>query len=278
MPRENCINVVFGKRGNLSGHLKGSLNNVTLVSSGSIVTNLDRINWEKYKKINFILNQFQPSAMLNDISSPNNYIDSSLKSTSIILDYIKQKKINVNKIIYTSSSSVYGNNELCSEDDVPSVVNLHASLKVANEQLIKSVCNDIGIDYTIARIFNMYGGDDNFSIISKIISSYWGVGILRLINDGESIRDFIHIDDVVSIYREILEVRGFPIINVSTGIGQSVSSLLLFLMKNDININYKNVDMNEIRISISDNNMLLEIMKGYDFIKVDEYLLSKLKM
>ena len=101
---------------------------------------------------------------------------------------------------------------------------------------------------------------------------------MRLINDGESIRDFIHIDDVVSIYREILEVRGFPIINVSTGIGQSVSSLLLFLMKNDININYKNVDMNEIRISISDNNMLLEIMKGYDFIKVDEYLLSKLKM
>jgi UDP-glucose 4-epimerase len=99
-----------------------------------------------------------------------------------------------------------------------------------------------------------------------------------LINNGESIRDFIHIDDVVSIYREILEVKNFPIINVSTGNGQSISSILLFLMKNDININYTNVNLNEIKISMSDNTRLLEIMKGYDFIKVDEYLLSKLKL
>lgn len=46
----------------------------------------------------------------------------------------------------------------------------------------------------------MYGGNDNFSIISKIIKAYKNNEEL---NNGNAIRDFIHIEDVVDIYSKI---------------------------------------------------------------------------
>ena len=45
----------------------------------------------------------------------------------------------------------------------------------------------------------MYGGNDEFSIISKIINVYKDNSILNLVNNGEGIRDFIHINDVIEI-------------------------------------------------------------------------------
>jgi UDP-glucose 4-epimerase len=194
-----------------------------------------------------------------------------------MLNYIKEHNIKINKIIYTSSASVYGNNELCHEADPLQPLSLHSSLKIANERLIENFCITNRIDYTITRIFNMYGGDDHFSIVSKIVEAYKNNGTLKIFNNGSATRDFIHICDVVKIYEIILKYRvNASILNLGRGIGMSVKELLSFLKENNIEIKTKSKARNELKKSTADVSKLLNIMGEEEFIKIKEFLLEKI--
>lgn len=230
----------------------------------------------KDKNINIIFNNFQPASMLNDISNTEEYITNSIGITSKVLNFCKENKISINKIIYTSSSSVYGNNILCSEKDELKPMNLHASLKVANEKLIERFCIDNDIDYTIARVFNMYGGDDKFSIISKILKAYYTDTELTIVNNGNAIRDFIHIEDVVEIYSKLLNIKDIPILNVGTGEGNSVKNIIDFFYNHDKKLKIKNICRDELKISTADNRLLIEKLQKEKFVSIENYIKKEL--
>ena len=271
------LNIIIGKNSNLSKALSKELINTILIKTSDIVKDLEKITFAKYKNINIIFNQFQISTKLNILENPIDYIQRSILSTSEVLTYIKINHIKINKIIYTSSSSVYGNNIASSEIDKINPLNLHASLKTANEQLIIKFCIDNKIDYSIARIFNMYGGDDNFSIISKILNIYNNNNTLSIINNGESIRDYIYILDVVYSYKNILNHKNIPIINIGTSSGKSILYILEYLRKKGIEIKTTNIEKNELKISISQNDLLLKILGKYSFTNVEEYLCNTIQ-
>ena len=273
---KKTLTLIIGKGSNLSIGLNKSIDNSVLIPSLQIKNELDLIDFDNYSEINIIFNQFQKSTKLNAVDDPINYIERSIFSTSKVLSYVKENSINVNKIIYTSSSSVYGNNTNCHEYDDLSPQSLHASLKISNEKLIEKFSYENNINYTIARVFNMYGGNDSFSIISKIINSY-NTSTLTLINNGEAIRDFIHIDDVISIYKQLLNRDNIPIINIGTGIGKSVLFILDFLRKNDINIKNSTINRDELKVSISNNRLLLDCIGDYTFVNIEEYILKKIE-
>jgi nucleoside-diphosphate-sugar epimerase len=272
------MNIIIGKRSNLSEKLESLIDDVMLISSSSIVNELGSIDWSKFHEINLILNQFQPSNRLNDLSAPVEYINNSILSTAVTLEYFKLNNIKLNKVIYTSSSSVYGSNESCNESDAINPLSLHSTLKAANENLVGKFCQEMNIDYTVARIFNMYGGRDNFSIVSKIIRSYQDDELLTIVNNGESIRDFIHIDDVVCIYKKILTKKNLPIINVASGTGVSVASLLNTLRENKVILDTNNISLSEIHTSIADNSKLLSVLNEYSFRKVSDYILDNIQL
>lgn len=272
------FNIIIGKRSNLTQQLLSVLDNSLVVSSGDIVKELNTIDWHLHSEVNLILNQFQTARKLDNLDSPINYINNAIGSTAKILEFFKSKSVSINKIIYTSSSSVYGNNKSCHENDTPAPSSLYSTLKLANEKLVVKFCQDMGIDYTIARVFNMYGKGDNFSIISKIITCYKDSQTLNLINNGQSVRDFIHIDDVVNIYRRLLMVQNVPIVNVATGLGESVLSILSHLQENQIIIKASNsVNLNEIYMSVANNSRLLSIIGEYKFINIKESTVNHIK-
>ncbi|QOY55232.1 NAD-dependent epimerase/dehydratase family protein [Candidatus Sulfurimonas marisnigri] len=270
------LNIIIGKNSNLSKHLQKNLHNTLLISSLNLEVFND-ISFKDYEKINIIFNQFQIATKLYILDNPLEYINRSITTTATILEYIKLNAISINKIIYTSSSSVYGNNTSCSEDDETYPLSLHASLKIANEKLIEKFAQDNNIDYTIARVFNMYGENDNFSVISKIINTYKQNKTLTLVNNGEAIRDFIHIDDIVHSYKKILQIKSMPIINIGTGQGKSILYILDYLRKHNIELNTKNIEKNELMVSISKNKILLNIVGSYSFKKVEKYIFEKIK-
>ena len=218
------MTIIIGKSSNLSNHLLKKLSDVKVISAREILDNINILSEFSDEIINIIFNNFQPATQLNNIENSSQYITNSIISTSLVLDYFKNTKIN--KIIYTSSSSVYGNNIHCNENDELKPMNLHASLKVANEKLIEKFCNENNIDFTIARIFNMYGGNDNFSVVSKIINTAINNKTITIVNNGNAIRDFIYIDDVVDIYKKLLEYKNIKIVNVGTGNGISIKTIL----------------------------------------------------
>lgn len=270
---------IIGKGSNLSSFLSKKIINSKLISSREILTNIEELNVLKDNlPINIIFNNFQPATKLNEFVNLENYVVNSILTTSKVLDFIKNNQIVVNKIIYTSSSSVYGNNILCNENDELKPMNLHASLKVANEKLVEKFCIENSIDYTIARIFNMYGGDDNFSIISKIIKAYKNNEELNIVNNGNAIRDFIHIEDVVDIYSKILDKKDIKILNIGSGNGSSIKNILDFLNNHNIKIKTKNIQREELKISTADISKLKELLKKDTFFGVEDYLKKELNI
>ncbi|MFW0696457.1 NAD-dependent epimerase/dehydratase family protein [Aliarcobacter butzleri] len=271
--------IIIGRNSNLTNQLSSKFLDCNILSSREILSSSKILNELKEQlDINIIFNNFQAAINLNKFDNLESYISNSIVVTSRILDFIKNNRIKVNKIIYTSSSSVYGNNILCKENDELKPMNLHASLKVSNEKLVEKFCMENSIDYTIARIFNMYGGDDNFSIISKIIKAYKNNEELNIVNNGNAIRDFIHIEDVVDIYSKILDKKDIKILNIGSGNGSSIKNILDFLYNHNIKIKTKNIQREELKISTADISKLKELLKKDTFFEVEDYLKKELNI
>jgi UDP-glucose 4-epimerase len=268
--------IVIGKNSNLSNYLIDKLNNSTAVSSRDIMSDVNILAKYKNQKINLIFNNFQPSTKLNEMANAEEYIMNSIGITSKILNHCLISNIKISKIIYTSSSSVYGNNIFSTEMDAVKPLTLYASLKVANEKMIEKFCMDNKINYTIARLFNMYGGNDKFSIISKIFSAINNSKEITIVNNGNSIRDFIHIRDVVDIYIKLLDIEDVKIINIGTGTGRSVKNVISFFKKYDVNISTKNILRNELKDSTANVEILNKLFNKKTFIQVEDYIKQKL--
>jgi len=269
--------VIVGKNSNLSRVLSENLLDVELISAREVLQGTYNFKRLEDQPIFIILNNFQPANHLYDLTSPLHYVESAIVSTSKVLEAIMLNNLVVKKIIYTSSSSVYGDNIFCRESDNVHPMSLHASLKVTNEQLIKSFCDRHDIEYCITRIFNMFGGEDNFSIINKIIKSYKNNEILSIVNQGNAIRDFIHVDDVVQVYLALLETElKLDIVNVGTGIGRSIRGILDSLEVNSVQIKIANQARNEIKISTASTDILQRIHPVDSFQDVRDYTLKQL--
>jgi len=269
--------VIIGKRSNLSRHLLGVIDDAVSVPVSEAVDYLTQLDWKQHQSINLVLNQFQPATKLNDLSSPTDYVDNAIASTARILQSIQSQAEKINRIVYTSSSSVYGNNPDCKESDVPAPISLHATLKLANEKLLSHFCDHHTIDYTIARVFNMYAGEDEFSIISKIIRAVKHQHTINLINQGGAVRDFIHIDDVVSAYQQLLLTKpADKIVNIASGQGMSVKMILDYLQQQNITVSTLNIEQDEIKTSIANNDRLLSLLDTHSFQSVKDYVFDEL--
>lgn len=266
--------LIIGKNSNLTQALAHNIPECRIVSSRELSSNIEMLSPFKDQAINLIFNNFQTATRLNETENTAQYIENSIGITAKVLDYLNETPIK--KILYTSSSSVYGNNIFCSETDEVKPLSLHAALKVSNEKLIEKYSQNRHIDYTIARIFNMFGGNDIFSIIHKIFIAYTQNETLTVINNGNAIRDFIHIDNVVDVYSRLLTASNIPIINIGSGHGTSIRNILDFLKNHRIELKTQTLSRDELKISTANNAIMLSLFGHYTFKKVEDYLLEQL--
>ena len=143
----------------------------------------------------------------------------------------------VNKIIYTSSSAVYGSisKNINLRDD--NNRKIYAGFKIASEFLIRNYCNKNSISLNICRVFNLYGKNNKFSIIEKLKQAKNKNQKLIIYNKGLSLRDFIHIDDVVKIYKYILKnISSSNLYDIGTGRGISIKEIIDKLKINKQNL------------------------------------------
>lgn len=244
--------VILGKRSYLSDNLKKSIINSEVYSLNEII--LKKID---LSNCNIIINSFFSALKLDEIDSYQDFIKRSLYDLSIFLDQIKEKKIR--KIIYTSSSSTYN---LINFYDFKKENfkdernrNIYSSTKLNAENLIKNFCTKNKIKFSIVRVFNIFGDGEKFSIISKITEAYKNKKkTLNLINNGNSIRDFIHINEVVNIYKRIIKKKNSSIADVASGYGTKIGDVIKFLGKKNFKI--KNKKNKELQTSIGYNSII----------------------
>jgi UDP-glucose 4-epimerase len=142
------------------------------------------------------------------------------------------RKTGVQKIVFASSAAVYGTRGgTASEKEIPSPNAIYGFHKYVSEELIKAYSVSYGIDFTILRLFNVYGQDPQ---VGKDVISIF----LRQAKNGERLavkgknkyRDFIHVKDTVKAFAASLSARTRnSIINIGTGKKMTLEELVEML-------------------------------------------------
>lgn len=141
----------------------------------------------------------QPSISYS-FENPHAYLDSNLLGFGNLLACIRQAGIK--KLIYASSSSVYGNDQTVpfKEDmNVNRPMNLYAATKVSNELMAYSASYLQDLECIGLRLFTVYGpwGRPDMAIY-LFTDAIVKKEPLKLYNQGELYRDFTYISDAVN--------------------------------------------------------------------------------
>jgi len=271
-------NIIFGKRSNLTSSIIERINNHRVISSSKY--NLAQLNLLNSGKNNYIFNNFYPSFKLNSLNHYDyeNFLQLSLSDLVQILSNLKIK--NINKIIYTSSASVYGIADNLKNFELDKYNRkVYAAFKYSSEKIIENFCRPNKIDFYIMRLFNTYGNaNDNFSFIEKLINIKKNKLNLSLINNGMSFRDFIHLDDVALIYKKFLTKNySSGVYDIGTGQGKLIKNIVEFVdiePKKIINLD----NINETTKSIANIKNLKKNLGNYKFKSLEDYFRKKLKI
>ena len=132
--------------------------------------------------------------------NPELDVDWNMKGTLNVCRFAKEKK--VKKVIYTSSMAVYGEGDFFKETDEINPISHYGVSKLCGELYLKQY-EQYGIDYTIFRLFNVYGyGQDMENLNQGMVSIYLAQAlkskIIEVKGSFDRYRDFVYIDDVVS--------------------------------------------------------------------------------
>jgi UDP-glucose 4-epimerase len=138
-----------------------------------------------------------------------------------VLEFAKNH--NVKKIVYTSTGSLYAGNRMPHREELyPIGYNLYAAAKIACEALANSYSNHIKI--LGLRVFAGFGpGEERKKDFASVICLFAKDALDGkrpvIYGDGNQIRDFVHVDDVVKALLRGSEIEETGIINVGTGKG-----------------------------------------------------------
>ena len=248
------INLIIGERSALSQNLKKKLKNSKIISSNNF------LNLKIKSKSNIIINSFYPSKQISKLEDYNEFLNQSLLILAKGLMRLNKKLIN--KIIYTSSSSIYGLNTQFKHSDYGNR-KIYAASKLLAENIVTNFSTKNKIPYTIARVFNLYGENDKFSIVSKLIDSNKNKNFFILNNNGSAIRDFISFNQVSDIYNQILKNKKSEIVDVGTGYGTQILDIVKTIENKKLIIKKKSIPEQD--SSISEKNFYNSNIKFSEF-------------
>jgi UDP-glucose 4-epimerase len=157
--------------------------------------------------------------------SPVAYVDSNVMATARLLAAASRHGIGA--FYYISSAAVYGNVARDGQSGQVNPATIYGMTKRLNEQLVRSVCTAEGISFGSFRIFNLYGGNDRFSVIHHLDLAIRGIKPFVMNNHGLDYRDFIHVEDAAKAILSIVE-KGASVgeVDVGTGLGIQISEVV----------------------------------------------------
>ncbi len=132
------------------------------------------------------------------------------------------------QVIYFSSDAVYSPTAAyVSETTLASPNNLYGAMHLARELALQTTLHTLAIPYTIVRPTQIYGMDARHNAYGpcRMYRSALHQKHIQLFGQGEELRDFIAIDDVVKLLLFILYYKSVGTINFATGYSISFAEL-----------------------------------------------------
>ncbi len=195
---------------------------------------LEKISEEN--KIDTIIHLAAQAGVRHSLKDPDTYIQTNIQGTNNILELARKKGIK--KVIYASSSSVYGGNKkekFSEKDRVDNPISLYAATKKANELQAAVYHNLYGINTIGLRFFTVYGPWGRPDMAAYIFTKRITEGeTIKVYNYGEMERDFTYIKDIVKgiIAATEKELPGNRIYNLGNNKTEKLSEFIKIIEEN----------------------------------------------
>ena len=186
----------------LDNLITGSKENLTKISDKINFVNGDirdhKLLEELVSDTTGVFHEAALASVQQSFSMKDEYIDVNVTGTENIFKLAKEYGF---KIVYASSSSVYGNPKKIpvKEDDERKPINPYAKTKLDGEDLAKKY-SEIGVKVIGLRYFNVFGkrqSKEYAGVIKLFLQRIQQKKSPKINGDGLQTRDFVHIDDVV---------------------------------------------------------------------------------
>ncbi|MGE0635319.1 MAG: GDP-mannose 4,6-dehydratase [Bacteroidia bacterium] len=151
------------------------------------------------------------------IENPEAYFQVNVSGTLNLLEAMRNA--NLKKLIFASSSSVYGNNPkvpFAETDNVDNPISPYAASKKAGELLCHTYHHLHGFDVYCLRFFTVYGPRQRPDLaIHKFFNAILNNQPITIYGDGTTGRDYTYIHDITEgVVSAINKLKGYEIINL----------------------------------------------------------------
>ncbi len=171
------------------------------------ITNKKRLNnFLGNRKISVIINLAAQAGVRYSLLKPTEFVENNILGFYNILNLAK--KHNIKKILYASSSSVYGDSNSFPLNEKQNIKpkNIYALSKKINEEMANVFSSQFKISLIGLRFFTVYGewGRPDMFMMKYLNSSYNKSKKFYLNNYGNHTRDFTYIKDACKIVTKLL--------------------------------------------------------------------------
>ena len=208
------------------------------------------------EKMSFIFETMKPDAVIHfaglkavgeSVAKPLEYYDNNVGGTITLLKVMR--KYGCNKIVFSSSATVYGSPDIVPISETASLrtTNPYGTTKLHIEHMLVDMCKaEKDFSATLLRYFNPIGahksgliGENPNGIPNNLMPRIIDVALGKMekitifgtdypTKDGTGIRDYIHVVDLAKGHIKALEHmgKGAAVYNLGTGTGYSVMELV----------------------------------------------------
>lgn len=194
------------------------------------------------------------------VDNPIECCQSNVNATVKLLD--AAAKNNVKKVIFSSSSAVYGQNRNMplNETENPMPTSPYAASKASCELFLKAFYESYGLEYVSLRYFNIFGPRQNknsqyAAVIPNFISALLEGGQPVIYGDGEQTRDFVYVKNIVKANISASESDFNGIVNIASGKKTTINQLYEIIketLNSDIEPKYLPERQGDIKHSLAD--------------------------
>ena len=182
---------------------------------------------------------------------------------------IASKEENIKKIVFSSSSAVYGENlnMPLKENELPMPTSPYAASKASSELYLKSFTESYGLNSVSLRYFNVFGPKQDINsqyaaVIPNFIHALLKKEKPVIYGDGEQTRDFIFVKDVVKANIAACESSYNGILNIASGRKLTINQLFKIIQRvlnSDIEPKYLEERQGDIKHSQADVRQMKKI-------------------
>jgi UDP-glucose 4-epimerase len=215
----------------------GRLENLSDFRNKIKILNMDILDHEELRKVvkdtDGVFHEAALTLVQESFTKQKEYHNVNVTGTENIFQLAKEFGF---KVVYASSSSVYGNTKKIpiKEDFERKPLNPYGDTKLEDEYLAEKY-SKLGVHIIGLRYFNVYGPRQNVAyagVITKFLENIADSKAPVINGDGLQVRDFVYVGDVAKANLIAMESKvNFAFVNIGTGTALSINDLSDIIIK-----------------------------------------------